>query len=105
MPDRATNENIPPRIGVLAIQGDYDAHAQAVREAGADPVLIRKPEQLAEIDGLIIPGGESTTFLKFLERDGFLASLQNFVRTKPTFGTCAGCILLATEVTHPPQQR
>ena len=93
-----------PRIGVLAIQGDYDAHAQALREAGAEPVLIRKPEQLAAIDGLIIPGGESTTFLKFLERDGFLASLQDFVARKPTFGTCAGCILLATEVTHPPQQ-
>jgi len=98
-----TEQNVP-RIGVLALQGDYDAHAQALREAGAEPVLVRKPEELATIDGLIIPGGESTTFLKFLERDGFLASLQDFVRTKPTFGTCAGCILLATEVTHPPQQ-
>ncbi|MGA7522963.1 MAG: pyridoxal 5'-phosphate synthase glutaminase subunit PdxT [Acidobacteriaceae bacterium] len=93
-----------PKIGVLAIQGDYGAHAQALREAGAEPVLVRKPEELAGIDGLIIPGGESTTFLKFLERDGFLASLQDFVRSKPTFGTCAGCILLATEVTHPPQK-
>ena len=61
------------------------------------------PNELAGIDGLIIPGGESTTFLKFLERGGFLDSLRDFVRTKPTFGTCAGCILLATEVTHPPQ--
>ncbi len=94
----------PVRVGVLAIQGDYDAHAQALREAGAEPFLIRKPEQLSEIDGLIIPGGESTTFLKFLERDGFLTSLRDFVQHKPTFGTCAGCILLATEVTHPPQQ-
>ncbi len=94
----------PPRIGVLAIQGDYDRHAQALREAGAEPLLVRKPEQLADLDGLIIPGGESTTFLKFLERDGFLASLRDFVRSKPTFGTCAGCILLATEVTHPAQQ-
>ena len=93
----------PARIGVLAIQGDYDAHAVALRDVGAEPVLIRKPEELAAIDGLIIPGGESTTFLKFLERDGFLASLRDFVRSKPTFGTCAGCILLATEVTHPPQ--
>jgi len=93
-----------PRTGVLALQGDYDAHAQALREAGADPILIRKPAELANLDGLIIPGGESTTFLKFLERDGFLAALQDFVRAKPTFGTCAGCILLATEVTHPPQQ-
>jgi pyridoxal 5'-phosphate synthase pdxT subunit len=94
----------PVRVGVLAIQGDYDAHAQALREAGAEPVLVRKPEQLSEIDGLIIPGGESTTFLKFLERDSFLTSLRDFVQHKPTFGTCAGCILLATEVTHPPQQ-
>lgn len=93
----------PASIGVLAIQGDYDAHAQALREAGAEPVLVRKPDQLNGIDGLIIPGGESTTFLKFLERDGFLSTLQEFVRTKPTFGTCAGCILLAKEVTHPPQ--
>ena len=88
---------------MLAIQGDYEAHAQALREAGAEPVLVRKAEELAGIDGLIIPGGESTTFLKFLERDGFLGSLQEFVRTRPTFGTCAGCILLAKEVTHPPQ--
>lgn len=92
-----------PKIGVLAIQGDYDAHAQALREAGAEPVLVRKPEQLGSVDGLIIPGGESTTFLKFLERDGFLGSLEEFVRNKPTFGTCAGCILLAREVLHPAQ--
>jgi len=92
------------RIGVLAIQGDFEAHAAALREAGADPILVRKPEQLADIDGLIIPGGESTTFLKFLERDGFLSALQSFVSSKPTFGTCAGCILLAKEVTNPSQQ-
>ncbi|HZZ38164.1 MAG TPA: pyridoxal 5'-phosphate synthase glutaminase subunit PdxT [Acidobacteriaceae bacterium] len=101
-PSQAQSLSVP-KIGVLAIQGDYDAHAQAVREAGAEPILVRKPEELAGIDGLIIPGGESTTFLKFLERGGFLASLQDFVRSKPTFGTCAGCILLATDVTHPAQ--
>lgn len=101
-PEQIPNRPVP-RIGVLAIQGDYDAHAQALREAGAEPVLVRKPEQLSGVEGLIIPGGESTTFLKFLERDGFLGSLQEFVRTKPTFGTCAGCILLAKEVTHPAQ--
>jgi 5'-phosphate synthase pdxT subunit len=92
-----------PRIGVLAIQGDFAAHSNALREAGAEPVLVRKAEQLAEIDGLVIPGGESTTFLKFLERDGFLGALQEFVRSKPTFGTCAGCILLAKEVRNPAQ--
>jgi 5'-phosphate synthase pdxT subunit len=89
---------------VLAIQGDFDAHANALREAGAEAVLVRKAEQLADVDGLVIPGGESTTFLKFLERDGFLGSLQEFVRSKPSFGTCAGCILLAKEVLHPSQQ-
>jgi 5'-phosphate synthase pdxT subunit len=92
-----------PRIGVLAIQGDFEAHANALREAGAEAVMVRKPEQLADVAGLVIPGGESTTFLKFLERDGFLIALQEFVRTKPTFGTCAGCILLAKEIVHPSQ--
>jgi pyridoxal 5'-phosphate synthase pdxT subunit len=99
-----SDETAKPRIGVLAIQGDFDAHATALREAGAEPVLVRKPEQLGDVAGLIIPGGESTTFLKFLERDGFLKALEDFVRSKPTFGTCAGCILLAKEVTHPTQQ-
>lgn len=103
LPTSPETQPITPRIGVLAIQGDYEAHAAALREAGAEPRLVRKPEELADIDGLIIPGGESTTFLKFLERGGFLDSLRQFVRSKPTFGTCAGCILLAKEVTHPPQ--
>jgi pyridoxal 5'-phosphate synthase pdxT subunit len=92
-----------PRIGVLAIQGDFAAHAQALEEAGAEAVEVRKPAELDGLDGLILPGGESTTFLKFLERDGLLGSLQQFVAEKPAFGTCAGCILLASNVTHPPQ--
>jgi 5'-phosphate synthase pdxT subunit len=90
-------------IGVLAIQGDFAAHAQALEELGVEAVLVRNPGQLAGLDGLILPGGESTTFLKFLERDGFLADLAQFVAAKPTFGTCAGCILLADEVLHPAQ--
>jgi 5'-phosphate synthase pdxT subunit len=98
------NSQNTPRIGVLAIQGDYDAHAVALREAGAEAVLVRKSDELGAIDGLIIPGGESTTFLKFLARDGFLNALQDFVRHKPTFGTCAGCILLAKEVLNPAQE-
>lgn len=101
--ESARNQAIP-RIGVLAIQGDFDAHAVALREAGAEAALVRKPEELAAIDGLIIPGGESTTFLKFLARDGFLNALLDFVRQKPTFGTCAGCILLAKEVRNPEQE-
>ena len=93
-----------PVIGVLALQGDYDAHAQALAEAGATPMLVRTPQQLAGVDGLVIPGGESTTFLKFLEREGLLESLRDYVSAHPTFGTCAGCILLAKVVTQPAQQ-
>jgi pyridoxal 5'-phosphate synthase pdxT subunit len=93
-----------PRIGVLAIQGDFAAHARALEEAGADAVEVRKAAELEGLDGLILPGGESTTFLKFLERDGFLESLQRFVAQKPAFGTCAGCILLARNVSHPAQE-
>ncbi len=104
MPEQKSSDaSAKPRIGVLAIQGDYDAHASALQDVGAEPVLVRKPDQLAGLDGLIIPGGESTTFLKFLERDGFLESLRTFAAANPTFGTCAGCILLATNVLHPPQ--
>ena len=92
-----------PRIGVLAIQGDFAAHAQALEEAGAEAIEVRKAAQLAGLDGLVLPGGESTTFLKFLERDGLLGALKQFVVEKPAFGTCAGCILLAREVMHPAQ--
>jgi 5'-phosphate synthase pdxT subunit len=93
-----------PRIGVLAIQGDYAAHAQALAESGADPAEVRKPEELAALDGLVLPGGESTTMLKFLERRGFLDALQSFASAHPVFGTCAGAILLAREVTNPAQR-
>jgi pyridoxal 5'-phosphate synthase pdxT subunit len=91
-----------PRIGVLALQGDFDAHRRRLQDLGAEVVLVKKPETLKEIDGLIIPGGESGTFLKLLGKEG-LAQLKNFVRLKPTFGTCAGCILLATDVENPKQ--
>jgi 5'-phosphate synthase pdxT subunit len=93
-----------PRVGVLAIQGDYAAHATALAESGADPCEVRKPDQLAALDGLILPGGESTTMLKFIERYGFFKTLQEFCSQKPVFGTCAGAILLAREV-HNPAQR
>src|SRR5689334_2522064 len=92
------------KIGVLAIQGDYEAHKARLEQLGAEVTLVRKPEQLDAIDGIVIPGGESSTFLNFLAERGFLEKLRGFVRTKPTFGTCAGAILLATEVENPPQQ-
>ena len=93
-----------PRIGVLAIQGDYSAHAEALLDAGAEPVEIRNREELNDLDGLILPGGESTTMLKFLERRGLFESLQEFAAKRPVFGTCAGTILLAREVRHPRQR-
>ena len=90
------------KIGVLALQGDFDAHRRRLEELGAQVVLVRKPEQLDEIDGLVIPGGESSTFLKLLGEKG-LEKLNQFVHAKPTFGTCAGAILLAAEVENPKQ--
>jgi 5'-phosphate synthase pdxT subunit len=92
-----------PTIGVLALQGAFDVHARRLADLGAITTLVRKPGQLDALDALVIPGGESTTFLKHLERAGFYDTLNTFVHAKPVFGTCAGCILLAKEVTNPPQ--
>src|SRR5258708_24737942 len=89
-------------IGVLALQGDFDAHRTRLEELGAEVVLVKKPEQLDGIAGLVIPGGESSTFLKLLGEEG-LAKLKEFVRANPTFGTCAGAILLANQVENPRQ--
>jgi len=91
-------------VGVLALQGDYERHRQTLSRLGVRSVLVRKPEELNGIDGLVIPGGESSTFLKFLEREGFLIKLRDFVASKPAFGTCAGAILLAKEVVNPTQE-
>ena len=90
------------KIGVLALQGDFDAHRRRLEELGAEVVLVKKPEQFDAIDGLVIPGGESGTFLKLLGDEGF-EKLKQFVRLRPTFGTCAGAILLAAEVENPKQ--
>jgi len=91
-------------IGVLALQGAFALHEKRLRELGADVRLVRKPEELEGLDGLIVPGGESSTFLKFLERGNLLPALKAFVSTKPAFGTCAGAILLAEHVTNPAQE-
>jgi pyridoxal 5'-phosphate synthase pdxT subunit len=91
------------KIGVLALQGDFDAHRRRLEELGAEVVLVKKPEQLDAIDGLVIPGGESGTFLKLLGDAGF-EKLRQFVHAKPSFGTCAGAILLASEVENPHQK-
>jgi 5'-phosphate synthase pdxT subunit len=98
-----TSQN-SPQIGVLAIQGDYERHAAALEESGAQPSLVKTPEALENLDALILPGGESTTMLKFLDRNGFFDALKAFAQQKPVFGTCAGAILLAREVRHPHQR-
>jgi 5'-phosphate synthase pdxT subunit len=89
-------------IGVLALQGDFEAHQRRLEQLGATVTLVRRPEQLDTVDGLVIPGGESSTFLKLLGEKGF-ERLNDFVHTKPTFGTCAGAIMLAKHVTNPDQ--
>ena len=94
----------PLTIGVLALQGAYDAHAKVLTALSTTPRLVRNAAELDCLDGLIIPGGESTTFLKFLERDGFLDALALFVQQRPTFGTCAGAILLAKEIANSTQR-
>jgi 5'-phosphate synthase pdxT subunit len=99
-----TSTSQPLTIGVLALQGAYDAHARTLTALGAIPHLVRTPAELDGLDGLIMPGGESTTMLKFLERNGFFEVLETYVKSTPTFGTCAGAILLANHVEHPPQR-
>ncbi len=92
------------KIGVLALQGDFAMHARALQKCGAEVVEIRKPEQLHDIDGLIMPGGESTTLLKLMDLWGFVPALEEFHGSgKPIFGTCAGLILAARDVTNPAQ--
>ena len=98
------------KIGVLALQGDFDRHAKALARCGVSrseeiqAVEVRKPAELADVDGLIIPGGESTTLLKLMEAWGFVPALEKFhAEGRPIFGTCAGLILLARDVDNPRQ--
>jgi 5'-phosphate synthase pdxT subunit len=91
------------KIGILALQGDFEAHGRRMAQLGAEAVEVRKMEQLEQIDGLVIPGGESSVFLHLLGEKGF-QRLSEFVLSRPVFGTCAGCILLAREVENPTQK-
>jgi 5'-phosphate synthase pdxT subunit len=92
------------KIGVLALQGDFSLHATMLEKCGVDVVEIRKPEELDGIDGLVMPGGESTTLLKLMDEWGFVPALEKFHGAgKPIFGTCAGLILLARDVENPKQ--
>ncbi len=92
------------KVGVLALQGDFEAHGAALARAGAEPVFVREAEQLRSLDGLVIPGGESTTMLKLLRYEGLSDPLREFARRKPVFGTCAGAILMAHAVSGPAQE-
>src|SRR5271165_3057945 len=91
------------RVGVLALQGDFEAHGKALARAGAEPVEVRTAAQLADVDGLVIPGGESTTMLKLIDVEGLFEPLREYGQTRPIFGTCAGAILVAASVTNPVQ--
>ena len=92
------------KIGILAIQGDFAAHTEVLRRLGAETVEVRSVEDLKQCDGIVLPGGESTTQLQFLQEEGLYDAIRRFSEQgKAVFGTCAGAILLATEVQNPPQ--
>jgi 5'-phosphate synthase pdxT subunit len=92
-------------IGILAIQGDYAAHAAALNRLGASHTFVRTPSDLRGVDGVILPGGESTTHLRVLKEEGLFDGLRDFAaKGGALFGTCAGAILLAREVHGPPQE-
>src|ERR1700747_210832 len=92
------------KIGILAIQGDYDAHAKVLDRLHAEHTFVRRPEDLAGVEGIILPGGESTTRLKVMQEEGLCDALKKFATTGGAFfGTCAGALLLAKEVHGPPQ--
>lgn len=93
------------KIGILAIQGDYDAHAKALDRLGAEHLFVRCTEDLAGLSGIILPGGESTTHVKVMTEEGLFSALKEFAANGGAFfGTCAGAILLAREVHGPSQQ-
>jgi 5'-phosphate synthase pdxT subunit len=92
------------KVGVLALQGDFEAHGKTLERLGAEPVFVRSAAGLDGVDGLVIPGGESTTMLKLLHEENLLEPLAAFGRRRAIFGTCAGAILLASDVSHPEQE-
>ena len=93
-----------PKIGILAVQGDFEAHGAMLARMGVDSSEVRKPGELKDCDGLILPGGESTTQLQFLQEEGLFDAIRKFAADGGAiFGTCAGAILLANEVKHPDQ--
>lgn len=92
------------KVGILSVQGDFAAHAGMLHSLGADTIEVRSPRDLSSCDALILPGGESTTQLQFLKEEGLFEAIRRFAAAeRPVFGTCAGAILLATEVKNPNQ--
>lgn len=102
-PSRRAGVGGVKRVGVLALQGDFERHLAVLAALGRPGVEVRTPADLGRVGALIIPGGESTTLLKFFDADRWWGPLAGFARTRPVMGTCAGAILMASEVTHPPQ--
>src|SRR5581483_4050550 len=93
-------------VGILAVQGDFALHARMLERIGAPFMLVKHASEVAEVSGLILPGGESTTMLKFFAAEGLGEAIKEFAGAgKPVFGTCAGAILLAKEVLNSPQDR
>jgi 5'-phosphate synthase pdxT subunit len=93
------------KVGILAVQGDFEAHAAMLARMGVESVFVRTPRDFEGVDAVILPGGESTTQWKFLVEEGLDNSLrEHAARGGAVFGTCAGAILLAREVHNPPQQ-
>lgn len=93
------------KVGILAVQGDFEAHGKMLQRLGVEPVFVRKPADMGGLRGIILPGGESSTQLKFLQSEGLFEALQKFARDGGAlFGTCAGAILLADKVANPEQE-
>lgn len=88
------------KIGILALQGDYEKHTRIIDKLGLDPILVRYPFELVDMEGLIIPGGESTTLTHLMKRMNFYKTIIDFAKEKPILGTCAGLIMMAKVVNH-----
>jgi 5'-phosphate synthase pdxT subunit len=105
-PDDPMNQFNHKPVGILAVQGDFEMHAKMLERLGAPWKLVKHASDLGDIGGLIMPGGESTTMLKFFDAEALGPAVKRFAAEgKPIFGTCAGAILLAKEVLNPPQDR
>ena len=102
MPSAAGRKTRGPRVGVLSLQGDFERHRATLEALAVEAVRVTLPRDLEDLDAMILPGGESTTMLRLLEATDLVEPLADFVRSRPTLGTCAGVILLSTEATALP---